>query len=101
FFREIPEGPFYGFNRPGAKPQEGIIQNWWRQGMMGGVDAHVECVDAFGATDFRPDLAKINVPVLVMHSDDDQVVPYGIGGPPAAKLLKNGKLKTYKGLPHG
>jgi len=101
FYRDLPEGPFYGFNRPGAKAVEGIIQNWWRQGMMGGAKAHYDGVVAFSQTDFTADLRKIVVPVLVMHSEDDQIVPYADSGPLSAKLLKHGTLKTYKGFPHG
>ena len=101
FYRELPEGPFYGYNRPGAKPVEGIIASWWRQGMMGGVKAHYDGIVAFSQTDFTEDLKKITVPVLVMHGDDDQVVPYADSAPLTAKLLKNGALKTYKGYPHG
>jgi non-heme chloroperoxidase len=101
FYRDLPTGPFYGFNRPGAKPQEGVIQNWWRQGMMGGAKAHYDGIVAFSQTDFTPDLQKITVPTLVMHGDDDQIVPYADAGPLSAKLLKNGTLKTYKGFPHG
>ncbi|MEA2884704.1 MAG: non-heme chloroperoxidase [Bradyrhizobium sp.] len=101
FYRDLPEGPFYGYNRPGAKPSEGIIQNWWRQGMMGGAKAHYDGIVAFSQTDFTEDLKKIAVPVLVMHGDDDQIVPYADSAPLTAKLLKNGTLKTYKGFPHG
>jgi non-heme chloroperoxidase len=101
FYRDVPEGPFYGYNRPGAKPSEGIIGNWWRQGMIGGAKAHYDGVVAFSQTDFTEDLKKISVPVLVMHSEDDQIVPYSDSGPLTAKLLKNGTLKTYKGFPHG
>src|SRR6188472_2329836 len=101
FYRDLPSGPFYGYNRPGAKPSEAIIQNWWRQGMMGGAKAHYDGIVAFSQTDFTEDLKKINVPVLVMHSEDDQIVPYVAAGPLSAKLLKNGTLKTYKDLPHG
>ncbi len=101
FYRDFASGPFYGFNRPNAKVSEGIIQNWWRQGMMGGAEAHADGITAFSETDFRPDLAKITVPTLVMHSEDDQVVPYPISGPLTAKLVKNATLKTYKGYPHG
>jgi non-heme chloroperoxidase len=101
FFRDLPEGPFYGFNRPGVKPIEGIIQNWWRQGMMGGAKAHYDGIVAFSQTDFTADLQKISIPVLVMHGDDDQIVPYADSGPLSAKLLKNGTLKTYRGFPHG
>jgi non-heme chloroperoxidase len=101
FYRDLPEGPFYGFNRAGAKASEPIIQNWWRQGMMGGAKAHYDGIVAFSQTDFTEDLKKITVPVLVMHGDDDQIVPYADAGPLSAKLLKNGTLKTYKGFPHG
>ena len=100
-YREFAAGPFYGFNRPGAKPQEPIIQNWWRQAMMGSAKAQHDGVVAFSQTDFTEDLKKINVPVLVMHGDDDQIVPYADSGPLSANLLKNGTLKTYKGFPHG
>jgi len=101
FYRDIAAGPFYGFNRPDAKPAEAIIENWWRQGMMGGAKAHYDGIVAFSQTDFTEDLKKITVPVLVMHGDDDQVVPYSDSAPLSAKLLKNGTLKTYKGFPHG
>ena len=101
FYRDLPSGPFYGFNRPGVKSLEGNIQNWWRQGMMGGAKAHYDGIVAFSQTDFTEDLKKITVPVLVMHSEDDQIVPYVASGPLTAKLLKNGTLKTYKDFPHG
>ncbi|HZB56197.1 MAG TPA: alpha/beta hydrolase, partial [Reyranella sp.] len=101
FYRDVPAGPFYGFNRPAVKAQEGLIQNWWRQGMMGGAKAHYDGIVAFSQTDFTEDLKKITIPVLVMHSEDDQIVPYAASGPLSAKLLKNGTLKTYKGFPHG
>jgi len=101
FYRDLPTGPFYGFNRPGAKSSEAIIENWWRQGMMGGAKAHYDGIVAFSQTDFTEDLKKINVPVLVMHSEDDQIVPYVAAGPLSAKLLKKGSLKTYKNFPHG
>jgi len=101
FYWDLPAGPFYGFNRPGAKPSEPIIWNWWRQGMMGGAKAHYDGIVAFSQTDFTDDLKKITIPVLVMHGDDDQIVPYADSGPLSAKLLKNGVLKTYKGFPHG
>src|ERR1700678_1968990 len=101
FYIDLPAGPFYGYNRPGAKPVEAIIQNWWRQGMMGGAKAHYDGIVAFSQTDFTEDLKKITVPVLVMHGDDDQIVPYADAGPLSAKLVKNGILKTYKGFPHG
>jgi non-heme chloroperoxidase len=101
FYRDLPSGPFYGFNRSGAKVYEGVIQNWWRQGMMGGAKAHYDGIVAFSQTDFTPDLKKITVPTLVMHGDDDQIVPYADSGPMSAKLVKGATLKTYKGFPHG
>jgi non-heme chloroperoxidase len=101
FYLDIPTGPFYGFNRPGAKISEGLIRNWWRQSMMGSVKAGYECIKAFSETDFTEDLKKIDVPVLVIHSEDDQIVPYADSGPLSAKLLKNGQFKSYKDLPHG
>jgi non-heme chloroperoxidase len=101
FYLDFASGPFYGFNRPGAKPIPGVIQNWWRQAMMGSAKAHHDGIKAFSETDFTDDLKKITVPVLVMHSDNDQIVPYADSAPLSAKLLKNGTLKTYKGFPHG
>jgi non-heme chloroperoxidase len=101
FYRELASGPFYGFNRPGAKASEPIIANWWRQGMMGSAKAHYDGVVAFSQTDFTEDLKKIAVPVLAMHGDDDQIVPYADSAPLSAELLKKGTLKTYKGFPHG
>jgi non-heme chloroperoxidase len=101
FYRDLPAGPFYGFNRDGVQAQEGLIQNWWRQGMMGGAKAHYDGIVAFSQTDFTEDLKKITVPVLVMHGDDDQIVPYANSGPLSAKLLPKGTLKTYPGFPHG
>lgn len=101
FYRDVPEGPFYGFNRPGAKALPGVVDNWWRQGMMGAVNAHYECIKAFSETDFTEDLRKIDVPTLVMHGDDDQIVPYADSAPLTVKLLKHGTLKTYPGFPHG
>jgi non-heme chloroperoxidase len=101
FYRNVAAGPFYGYNRPGAKASEPVIANWWRQGMMGSAKAHYDGIVAFSQTDFTEDLKKITVPVLVMHSEDDQIVPYVAAGPLSAKLLKNGTLKTYKGFPHG
>ncbi len=101
FFRDVPAGPFYGFNRPGAEVSEGVIQNWWRQGMMGGTKAHYDCIKAFSETDFTEDLKAIDVPVLVLHGDDDQIVPIADSALLAVKLLKNGTLKVYEGLPHG
>lgn len=101
FYLDFASGPFYGFNRPGAKPIPGVIQNWWRQSMMGSAKAHYDGIKAFSETDFTDDLKKITVPVLVMHGDDDQIVPYAGSAPLSSKLLKNGTLKTYKGFPHG
>ena len=101
FYWDVAAGPFYGFNRPGAKVVEANVRNWWRQGMMGGAKAHYDGIVAFSQTDFTDDLKKIQVPVLVMHGDDDQIVPYADSAPLSAKLLKNGTLKTYKGFPHG
>jgi len=101
FYIDLPTGPFYGYNRAGAKPSQAIIQNWWRQGMMGGVKAHYDGIVAFSQTDFVPDLKKFTVPTLVMHGDDDQIVPYADAGPLSAKLVKGAILKTYKGFPHG
>jgi non-heme chloroperoxidase len=101
FYRDLASGPFYGFNRPGAKTSEAIVANWWRQGMMGGAKAHYDGIVAFSQTDFTDDLKKITVPVLVMHGDDDQIVPYADSGPLTAQLLRNGRLITYPGYPHG
>jgi non-heme chloroperoxidase len=101
FFRDVPAGPFYGFNRPGVKPQEGVIENWWRQGMNGSAKAHYDGIKAFSETDFTEDLKAIDVPTLVMHGDDDQIVPYKDSALLSAKLLKHGTLKLYPGFPHG
>ena len=101
FYREVAAGPFYGYNRPGVASSEAVIENWWRQGMMGGAKAHYDGIVAFSQTDFSEDLKKITVPVLVMHSEDDQIVPYVAAGPLSARLLRNGTLKTYKDFPHG
>jgi len=101
FFRDVPAGPFYGFNRPGAEVSQGVIDNWWRQGMMGGTKAHYDCIKAFSETDFTEDLKAIDVPVLVMHGDDDQIVPIADSALLSIKLLKKGELKVYKGFPHG
>ncbi|MGQ0278473.1 MULTISPECIES: alpha/beta fold hydrolase [Sphingopyxis] len=100
-YLDIASGPFYGFNRPGAAPVEGTIRNWWRQGMMGGIKAHHDCIKVFSETDLTEDLKAIDVPVLVLHSEDDQVVPFASSAPLAAKLAKHGTLKTYPDLPHG
>lgn len=101
FFLDLPSGPFYNFNRPGVKLIDGVVQNWWRQGMIGSAKAHYEGIKAFSETDFTEDLKTIDVPTLVMHGTDDQIVPYHDAGPLSAKLLKNGTLKTYEGFPHG
>ena len=100
-YLDIASGPFYGFNRTGVLPIPGVIDNWWRQGMMGGIKAHYDCIKAFSETDFTEDLKATYVPVLILHGDDDQVVPYADSAPLAVKLLKNGRLKTYTGYPHG
>jgi len=101
FYLDVPTGPFYGFNRPGAKVIPGAIQNWWRQGMMGGAQAQLECIKVFSETDQTEDLKAIDVPVLVMHSEDDQIVPYADAGPLSAKLLKHSTFKSFRDLPHG
>jgi len=101
FYYDLPSGPFYGFNRAGAKVSQGIIDNWWRQGMAGGIKPHYDCIKAFSETDFTEDLKKIEVPTLVMHGDDDQIVPIADSAPLSAKLLKKATLKVYPGLPHG
>ena len=101
FFRDVPSGPFYGFNRSGAKVSEGVVANWWRQGMMGGAKAHYDCIKAFSETDFTDDLRAIEQPTLVMHGEDDQIVPIADSGLLSAKLLKHATLKTYPGFPHG
>ncbi len=101
FYLDFASGPFFGFNRPGAKVSPGLIQNWWRQGMMGGAKAHYDGIKAFSETDFTEDLRAIDVPTLVMHGDDDQVVPIADSAPLSVKLLKKGTLKVYKGFPHG
>ena len=101
FYFDLASGPFYGYNRPGVKPSQAIILNWWRQSMMGGAKAHYDGIVAFSQTDFTEDLKKITVPVLVQHGDDDQIVPCPDSAPLSAKLLKNVTFKTYKGFPHG
>jgi len=100
-YLDIASGPFYGFNRTGVLPIEGVIRNWWRQGMMGGIKAHYDCVKAFSETDFTEDLKSIDVPVLLLHGDDDQVVPIADSALIGIKLLKHGALKVYPGYPHG
>ncbi len=101
FFVDVPTGPFYGFNRPGAKVSQGVIDNWWRQGMIGSAKAHYEGIKAFSETDQTEDLKSISVPTLVMHGDDDQIVPIDDASRLSVKLLKNGTLKVYPGFPHG
>jgi len=101
FYRDVPTGPFYGFNRPGAKVFPGVIGNWWRQGMMGGIKPQYDCIKAFSETDFTDDLRNIEVPTLVMHGDDDQIVPFADSAPLSVKLLRQGTLKVYSGLGHG
>jgi non-heme chloroperoxidase len=101
FYLDLASGPFYGFNRPGAQVLQAVIQNWWRQGMIGGAKAHYDGIKAFSETDFTEDLRIIDVPTLVMHGDDDQIVPIADSAPLSAKLLKNGTLNVYEKLPHG
>ena len=101
FYIDLPAGPFYGFNRPGATPNQAVIHNWWRQGMMGGAKAHYDGIKAFSETDFTEDLKTIDVPTLVMHGDDDQIVPIADSAPLSAELLKNSTLKVYEKFPHG
>jgi non-heme chloroperoxidase len=101
FYIDLPTGPFYGFNRSGAKPSQPIIQNWWRQAMMGGAKAHYDGIRAFSETDFTEDLRIIDVPTLVMHGDDDQIVPIADSALLSVKLLENGTLKVYEKFPHG
>ena len=101
FYVDFASGPFYSFNRPGAKPIQSVIQNWWRQGMMGGAKAQYDGIKAFSETDFTADLKDISVPTLVMHGDDDQIVPVADSAPLSAKLVKNSTLKIYRNFPHG
>ncbi len=101
FFLDVPSGPFYGYNREGAKVSQGVIRNWWRQAMMGGHKAQYDCIKAFSETDFTEDLKQIEVPVHFMHGSDDQIVPIADSAPLAVKLVKNGTIKVYEGLPHG
>ena len=101
FFKDLPSGPFYGFNRPGAKLLPGVVDNWWRQGMNGSVVAHYEGIKAFSETDQTEDLKKITVPTLVLHGEDDQIVPIGASARRSIELLENGKLKTFPGFSHG
>jgi non-heme chloroperoxidase len=101
FYRDIASGPFYNFNRPGTKVRQSVVDNWWRQGMMGGIKPHYDCIKAFSETDFTDDLKVIDVPTLVMHGDDDQIVPIGDSALRSAKLVKNSTLKIYEKYPHG
>jgi non-heme chloroperoxidase len=101
FYIDVPSGPFYGFNREGADVSEGLIRNWWRQGMMGGAKAHYDCIKAFSETDFTDDLKAVSLPVLIMHGEDDQVVPIDASARQAIGLLQDGKLRTYPALSHG
>jgi non-heme chloroperoxidase len=101
FYRDLASGPFYGYNRPGAKVSQAVVDNWWRQGMMGGAKAHYDGIKAFSETDFTQDLKTVDVPTLVMHGDDDQIVPIADSALLSAKLLKNSTLKVYEKLPHG
>lgn len=101
FYMDVPTGPFYGFNWLGAKVSQGVIDNWWRQGMVGGAKAHYDCIKAFSETDFSADLKAIQVPTLLMHGEDDQTVPFAESAPLSAKRLKHATLKTYPGYPHG
>jgi len=101
FYRDIPSGPFYGFNRSGATALPGVVENWWRQSMIGGTKAQYDCIKAFSETDFTEDLKAITVPVFIMHGDDDQIVPIADSALLAVKLVKNGTLKVYVGYPHG
>lgn len=101
FYRDLPSGPFYGYNREGATVSQGLIDNWWRQGMSGGAKAHHDCIEAFSATDFTQDLKALTIPVLIIHGEDDQIVPIENSAHKAIKLVRDGTLKTYPGLSHG
>lgn len=101
FYRDLPSGPFYGFNREGASVSQGLIDNWWRQGMAGGAKAHYDCVAVFSETDFTEDLKALKVPVLFLHGEDDQIVPIANSAEKAIRLVGDGTLKTYPGLSHG
>ncbi|WP_432756494.1 alpha/beta fold hydrolase [Alloacidobacterium dinghuense] len=101
FYRDVAAGPFYGYNRPGVKSSEAVIQNWWRQGRMDGAKAHYDGIVAFSQTDFTEDLKKVAAPLLVMHGEDDQIVPFADAGPLSAKLLKNSETKFYPAFPQG
>ena len=101
FYRDLPSGPFYGYNREGATVSQGLIDNWWRQGMSGGAKAHHDCIEAFSATDFTQDLKALTIPILIIHGEDDQIVPIENSAHKAIKLVRDGTLKTYPGLSHG
>ena len=101
FYLDLPSGPFFGFNRAGVKTSQGLIYNWWRQGMMGGAKAHYDCIEAFSETDFTEDLKAMDVPVLILHGDDDQIVPFADSAPLAANLVRNAMVRVYEGGPHG
>ncbi len=101
FWLDVASGPFYGFNRPGAKISQGLIQKWWQQGMASGYKASYDCIKAFSETDLTEDLKKFDIPTLIMHGDDDQVVPIGASAMLSSKIVKNAILKVYKGAPHG
>ncbi|SDE60934.1 Pimeloyl-ACP methyl ester carboxylesterase [Paracoccus isoporae] len=101
FFNDVPSGPFYNFDQDGVEASEPLIHNWWRQGMMGGAKAHYDSIVAFSQTDFREEMKTITIPMLVMHGEADQVVPFEISGKKSAELLQNSTLKTYPGFPHG
>ncbi len=101
FYLDVASGPFYGYNRPGAQASEGVVQNWWRQGIAGGAKPHYDGIKAFSETDFTDDLKSVDIPVLLLHSDDDQIVPIDISSRKAVNLLKNGTLKVYENLSHG
>jgi non-heme chloroperoxidase len=101
FYRAVASGPFYGYNRPGVAASEAVVDNWWRQGMAGGAKAHYDGIRAWSETDFTEDLKAVDVPTLVLHGDDDQVVPIADSALRSVKLLKHGTLKVYRGYPHG
>lgn len=101
FFKDVASGPFFGFNRPGAKISQSMIDSWWRQGMMSGYKNTYECIKAFSETDFSGDLKKFDVPTMVIHGDDDQIVPINAAGHASARIVKNSKLIIYPGAPHG
>ena len=101
FYRDLPSGPFYGFNREGAEVSQGLIDNWWRQGMSGGAKAHHDCIEVFSETDFTEDLKALEMPVMIIHGEDDQIVPIGNSAHKAIRLVRDGTLKTYAGLSHG